>query len=289
MTKLVFTTTGAWEDSFGFGCASLGLPGICANDVRQTAAYGEALEGQVLTGTYEQLLRQAAGADGQAVHAAIVVFGNMGGENRFLADLQQHLHCPMVGGGAAIDPASGRKSLIPGGGEAAVFLVTDDRFTYETKTLCIHDRVLQTCELTFDDPRTIHTINGEDAAAFYDRKRRELGLSDTDFEHLTLSDLHHVNAHLSIRDGKLRSGRDVQKTMLLRYVDHNKVYDTMRNFYDDPDAIVFGCAGLSGLLDRPLDTTSLGLFLFGEVCMADGCAEFGNLMLSKLLIRKKGA
>ena len=61
----------------------------------------------------------------------------------------------------------------------------------------------------------------------------------------------------------------------------------MRRFYDDPNAIIFGCAGLSGLLDKPLDTASLGLFLFGEVCMADGSAEFGNLMLSKLVIRPK--
>ena len=75
--------------------------------------------------------------------------------------------------------------------------------------------------------------------------------------------------------------------MLLRYVVHEDVYEAIRSFYDDPDAIVFGCAGLSGLLDKPLDTTSLGLFLFGEVCTVDGISEFGNLMLSKLVIRKK--
>ena len=61
----------------------------------------------------------------------------------------------------------------------------------------------------------------------------------------------------------------------------------MRSFYDDEDAIVFGCAGLSGLLDKPLDTKSLGLFLFGEVCTVGNRAEFGNLMLSKLKITEK--
>lgn len=85
----------------------------------------------------------------------------------------------------------------------------------------------------------------------------------------------------------IKSGRDVQTTMLLRYVSHDKVYERMRSFYDDSNAIVFGCAGLSGLLDRPLDTNSLGLFLFGEVCTVDGTAEFGNLMLSKLIIQSK--
>ena len=286
MTHLCFTTTGCWDQSNGFGCASLGLAGICGNDIQHVATDSRSLEAVELTGTYEQILRDAKAVE-QPVFAAVVLFGNAGGENTFLARLQEFLHCPMVGGGAAIDGATGRKALIPGGGEAAVLLITDDRYTYEAKTQCIHDQVLETCSLVPDDPRTALTINGEDAAAFYCKKRRELGLAETDFEHLTLSDLHHVNAHLSISDGKLKSGRDLHETMLLRYVDHSKVYDTMRAFYDDPDAIVFGCAGLSGLLDKPLDTSSLGLFLFGEVCMADGFAEFGNLMLSKLIIRKK--
>ena len=286
MTQLSFTTTGCWDQVKGFGCASLGLAGICGNEVPHVTTDSRLLESIQLTGTYEQILCCAKAVE-QPVYAAIVVFGNAGGENTFLARLQEFLHCPMVGGGAAIDGATGRKALIPGGGEAAVLLITDDRYTYETRTQCIHDQVLETCSLVLDDARTALLINGEDAASYYSKKRAELGLAETDFEHLTLSDLHHVNAHLSIADGRLKSGRDLHETMLLRYVDHAKVYDTMRAFYDDPDAIVFGCAGLSGLLDKPLDTTSLGLFLFGEVCMADGFAEFGNLMLSKLLICKK--
>ena len=72
--------------------------------------------------------------------------------------------------------------------------------------------------------------------------------------------------------------------MILRYIDHEEVYEAIREFYDDNDAIIFGCAGLSGLLDVPLQTKSLGLFLFGEVCTTNGTAEFGNLMLSKLRI-----
>lgn len=99
-----------------------------------------------------------------------------------------------------------------------------------------------------------------------------------------MSDENNVNAHLSKPEDRIKSGRDLCETMILRYVDHARVYETIRGFYDDPEAIVFGCAGLSGILDKPLDTTSLGLFLFGEVCMADDRAEFGNLMLSKLRI-----
>jgi len=288
MKQLSFTTTGCWSLSGGFGCASLGLAGICGNDQNHVATDSRMFDAIELTGTYEQILCEAeSAAAAQNIQAAIVVFGNVGGENQFLAQLQKFLSCPIVGGGAAIDGATGCKGLITGGGEAAVLLITDDRYTYEAKTLCIHDQILESCTLTLEDPRTILLINGEDAVAFYERKRQELELPESDFEHLTLSDLRNVNAHLSLVDGKLRSGRDLKETMLLRSVDHTQVYDTIRGFYDDPDAIVFGCAGLSGILDKPLDTKSLGLFLFGEVCMSEGYAEFGNLMLSKLLIRPR--
>lgn len=288
MHYLSFTTTGCWDQAEGFGCASLGLPGLCDNSENRVRNYETPLEAAMITGSYESLLANAADAAKRwNIHAAIVVFGNAGGENTFLADLQKIISCPMVGGGAAIDGATGRSGLIPGDGPAAVLLITDDRFTYEAKTQCIHDVILGECSVQTADPRTILTINGVDAAQFLREKKQELGLAETDFEHLTLSDLNNVNAHLSCVDGVIKSGRDVCEKMLLRYVPHEKVYDAMNRFYDDPEAIVFGCAGLSGLLDKPLNTPSLGLFLFGEVCTVGETAEFGNLMLSKLVIRKK--
>lgn len=288
MTKLCFSTTGAWDMADGFGCASLGLAGICGNEEKRVISREIPAESVVLTGNYATLLEGTrAVAERQMVYAGIVLFGNAGGENEFLAQLRKIISCPMVGGGAAIDGATGRKALISGGAEAALLLFTDDRFAYTTKTLCIHDHILKTCTVETLDPRTILTIDGENAAAFLARKKAELGLAETDYEHLTLSDMDNVNAHLSFSDGQIKSGRDVCSQMKLRYVAHEKVYDTMRAFYDDADAIVFGCAGLSGLLERPLDTKSLGLFLFGEVCTVDGRAEFGNLMLSKLKINPR--
>ena len=286
MTKLNFTTTGCWEPGEGFGCASLGLAGICENSQNKAVSYAEALEGVVITGTYADVLAKVA-ENAQSVYAAIVLFGNAGGENGFLADLQKILSCPMVGGGAAIDGATGKKALLTGGDQAAVLLITDARYTYEAVTQNIHEDILEECTLTMADKRTLLTINGVDAATFLANKRQTLGLADSDFEHMTLSDKLGVNAHLSCVDGVIKSGRDLQETMLLRYVSHEKVYAAMEQFYDDKDAVVFGCAGLSGLLDKPLTTDSLGLFLFGEVCTVDGKSEFGNLMLSKLRIQRK--
>lgn len=288
MTNLCFTTTGAWDLSTGFGCASLGLPGVCDNSENTISAREIPAKSVALTGTYAEILAGAkAVAETETVYAAIVVFGNAGGENAFLADLYKIISCPMVGGGAAIDGPTGRKGLIPGDGEGAALLFTDDRFTYETQTQCIHNHIIKTCQLTTADPRTILTIDGEDAAKFLANKKAELGLQAEDFEHLTLSDMNDVNAHLSCVDGVIKSGRDVHEQMKLRYVEQKDVYETMRAFYEDAEAIVFGCAGLSGLLDQPLTTKALGLFLFGEVCTVNGKPEFGNLMLSKLKILPK--
>ena len=284
--RLTFTTTPAWDMADGFGCASLGLPGLCGTDEKMLTIFPAELEGTVLTGTYQEVLNQLDAEEIKA-NAAIVLFGNAGGENQFMRDFQKRIQCPTVGGGAAIDGASGRSALLTGGGQVAVFLITDDRYTYRAVTQCVHDHVIGNVRLTLADPRTILQIDGINAAEYLNDKRRELGLKATDFEHLTISDQNHVNAHLSCVEGVIKSGRDVHETMILRYVNHNDVYERMRTFYDDEDAIIFGCAGLSGLLDKPLDTKSLGLFLFGEVCTVDGTAEFGNLMLSKLVMKKK--
>ncbi len=44
---------------------------------------------------------------------------------------------------------------------------------------------------------------------------------------------------------------------------------------------------LKGILDTDLDSPNIGLFMFGEVCTVDGHSDFGNLMLSKLIITPK--
>ena len=286
MAKLTFTTTAGWRESADFGCASLGLAGLCNNSQVCASTYPLDIEGISLTGSYQEILSRIPELSVQ-IHGAIVLFGNAGGENAFIAKLLNMIRCPMVGGGAAIDPDTGKRALISGGGEAAVFLITDDRYIYETRTQCIHENILETCELELQDLRTISKINGMDAVEYLTAKKCGLGIAADDFEHMTLSDLNHVNAHLSVVDGVVKSGRDLCARMLLRSVDHADVYERMRAFYDDPDAIIFGCAGLSGLLDRPLQTNSLGLFLFGEVCTTANGAEFGNLMLSKLIIKHK--
>ena len=172
-------------------------------------------------------------------------------------------------------------------GVFALLVLEDERYQFEAVTENLHTTLLERCTLTFSDPRVIDTINGCDALAWYREQRAALGFGETDFEHVTLTDPLGVNAHLSCEGGKLVSGRDLCPRMTLRLAKPDTVLPRMQAFYDDPDALIFGCAGLKGILPAELHSPGLGLFLFGEVCTVNDQAEFGNLMLSKLRITKR--
>jgi len=74
--------------------------------------------------------------------------------------------------------------------------------------------------------------------------------------------------------------------MLLRYVHPERVQERMEHFYEDADAIIFGCAGLRGIMEHTHDASGFGGYFFGEICTVNGHSDFGNLMLSKIRISK---
>ena len=265
-----------------FGAATLGIAGRSGAGECVTE-YKERPHAIKVNGTYSECLRSIPYGN---YRAAILLCGNAGGENEFLANLQDKLQCPIVGGGAAMDGSRG--GLIAGGGEASILLIDDDTYEVQTSVKNIHDQVLGSGEVAFDDPRIIKTINGEEPAGWLKRQKEKLGISETDFEHFTLSDDLGVNAHLSRNGQMIVSGRDLEREMLIRYVRKADVYKSVYDFYNDTeDAIVFGCAGLKGITGELPPVKSLGLYLYGEICMVGNQSVFGNLMLSKLKLIKK--
>lgn len=266
------------------GAATFGFVGQEDETADSYVEFREELKGVMITGSYEECLSQIPEGSWQA---AIVLLGNAGGENAFVHALKEKVHVPLVGGGAAIDPISGQAGLITGKNQAAVFLLADDRYEVEVSCENIHHDILGEYELTFTDPRILEQIDGVDAECWLREKKAELGLAETDFEHLTFADENGINAHLSLKDGKICSGRDLCPRMQLRFVPAERVGERMQAFYDDGDALVFGCAGLKGILSGKLQSSGVGLFLFGEICTRNGVSEFGNLMLSKICLRKR--
>lgn len=278
---MVFYTP-AYGRADGFGAASFGFAGAEDETVANKAVSPFEIEGIMLTGTYEECLNNIPDGKWQA---GIVLLGNAGNENEFVRALAEKTGAPLVGGAAAINPVTGEKGLITGGGEAAVFLIDDSQYDFEVIGENIHI-ALSEHKVSYSG-RWINEIDGCEAKEWLSNQKEKFGIKENDFEHLTLSDEYGINAHLSEVDGKIFSGRDLTETMYLRHIDHNDVQDKIQKFYDDKDAVIFGCAGLKGILDSGLDCPGTGLFMFGEVCTISGHSDFGNLMLSKLRVKKR--
>ncbi len=280
--KLTFYTP-SYKNAEGFGGASFGFAGTEDETLTLAKAFPEDINGVVISGSYSEILANIPDGSWQA---GIVLLGNAGNENDFIRTLAEKVKTPLVGGSGAICPKTGESALITGHGEAAIFLIADDRFDISVISENVHYDILSEHKLTFTD-RFIDTVDGCDALAWYTEKRAALGIAEGDFEHLTLTDSYGINAHLSIRDGKLYAGRDLDETMLLRYLPKDKAQERIAAFYGEENAVVFGCAGLKQTLSAGIRTNALGLFMFGEVCTLNGRSDFGNLMLSKIIFRKK--
>lgn len=268
-----------------FGAATLGFAGKpdCEADV--SFDFACVPSGEVFNGSYENILESIPE---KSYMAAIVLCGNAGGENAFVRALYKKLGCPIVGGGAAMDGNVG--GLIAGGGEASVFLIDDKSHKVTIKTKNIHEHIVGRVNVDFDEanPRIITAIDGEEPKAWLKKQKALLGFSENDFEHFTLSDLNHVNAHLSLSGESVMSGRDLEHEMIARYVLPSEVYKSVFDFYnDDENTIVFGCAGIKGITGEISKVLSLGLYMYGEICIAGSGADFGNLMLSKITLTKK--
>lgn len=246
--------------------------------------YPNDIRGHMLTGSYDDILSAEIS---DTCDAAVVLLGNCGGEDTFVYALQKKLGCPLTGGAAAVDPVTGESGLVMGKGQAAVFILSDDRYEAAVVSENIHKDILGEYDIEMEDFRTFRKINGQDPLCWYDGQRRKLGLSLQDFEHLTFSDRLGVNIHMSVREGKLVSGRDLCSTMILRYADPYMVDRRIHQFYAEETALIFGCAGLKGILGQPVPQNRSGLFMFGEVCTIKGKSCFGNLMLSKLCLKEK--
>ena len=285
MSKIVFYMPKHIPENGVFGSATLGFAGMAGCREDAACEFGPQLQGVVLNGSYEEILANIEDAE---YKAAIVLCGNAGGENQFVEQLSQKVKCPVTGGGAAMDGNVG--GLIAGGGQASVLLVNDENYDVQIEVKNIHSHIVGTVQVDFDEanPRIVKAIDGQEPKQWLDKQKKELGISENDFEHFTLSDVYDVNAHLSWDGQNVMSGRDLEHEMIARYVKPAEVYDSVFEFYDDDEnTIVFGCAGVKGITGEITKVNSLGLYMYGEICMADKGGVFGNLMLSKILFVKK--
>lgn len=269
-----------------FSCMSNGFPDTPV-ETEEYRVFNGNMKYVSRFGTYGELYDWAKSVGKQA-KAAIVFTNNVGEENRFLKELSSILKCPIVGGGAAIGSDPEVTSIPDMSAQAGIYIITDENIEAEATFYNIHEEIIEECTLEFEG-RLLKKINGIAAADYLKHKKAEYGLPENDFEHMTLSTYENINVHLNKNDGiNIKSGRDLEEKMLLRYVAPEDVQARMESFIREEGAIVFGCAGLRGIMNHTFSCDNLVAFLFGEICSINGHSDFGNLMLSKLRVTQSG-
>ena len=283
------------DDGQTFGCASHGI--AAANlwrGPKEAAAAGwsgKGLRGEVLAGRYDEVLARL-GQLAWKPAAAIVLFAQGVGVEAFLDRWHERFPGVLVaGGGAARGGGQARGELLPAAADVVVLLIHDGQWRVDT--LNVHDRTGQTVEFRADGPRTLTHLREASAsdwlsaADFFRAQQAACGRAAGDCESITFSDVSGRTVHVSFDGERLHTGADLPADgrLVLRTVTRPEVARRLAAFCSEPNALVFGCAGLRGLLDAPLTVGegTLTGFMFGELVTLDGQPKFGNLMAVRLV------
>ena len=297
--KFSFWTAGnaPKSDSSIFGCSSHGMAAGTSwigDNVAGIASFGESLEGEVITGSYAEVLTSLEDPPCEPKAVIILFAGEMGVE-AFLEQWNRLFPgVPVAGGAAARLDGSPRGELHPLSEDAAVLLLSEGTWTADT--LNVHDRVASEWAFRADGPRDMAQLRPaaggqwQAAAAVFRTQQAARGRNSEDCETITFSDAQGRNLHVWISGDHLYTGANLpsEGPLFLRTVEKTAVAGKLDKFCFAPNSIVFGCAGLRGLIDKPLAVGTDGLagFMFGELVTLGGQAQFGNLMASRLVLHK---
>lgn len=280
------------DDGGLFGCATHGLafePCWIPPGAGSVVPWPTTLAGDVLTGTYAAVMATLAQIT-RPPTAAIVLFTQATGMEGFLDAWQARFpSVPVIGGGAARQDGEARGAVLPSAEDVAVLLVHAG--AWRVDSLNLHEPVGEMVAFRTAGPRTITQVRDaagawEPAAAWFRAWQVLSDLAPDDCESLTLSDTVGRNLHVTVDGACLHTGADLPADgrLQVRQVARPEVAARLTAFCAVPGALVFGCAGLRGLLDAPLPVGpgTLAGFMFGELVTLDGHPQFGNLMVARL-------
>ena len=221
--------------------------------------------------------------------AAIVMFAAPTGMENFLAEVKGLLpDIPVCGAGASPD-GNGTSVVFPSG-DVSILLIADNRYQWKHEWKNLHTVLEDEISVITADSRTIEVVIEKgvksNAKEWYHKECERLRCSGN--EELSLISPAGYNIHTSFDGDRLHTGTDVSMDWLLnrgllpRATADRKVEETLI----ESNTLVFGCAGLFGLLSNmPLtkDNTLMGFF-HGEVLTTEGMPRFVNLMVSCLTV-----
>ncbi|HEY5585744.1 MAG TPA: hypothetical protein VIK78_14810 [Ruminiclostridium sp.] len=295
--KIAFWTPGnrPVEDGMTFGCASYGFSTESewkSPEEKEHIIWDNELEGIVLSGKYAEVLDELK-RKSYIPKGIIALFTGNSGIEEFISSCKVMMgSVPLIGGGAAIGSNQSQGETLPIAEDVALLLVLEGAFKVETKN--IHINTSEIFEIEAKTPRIIGKIKTDDVnsteqvADFYKKLQYLNGVHKDDFESIAFRDTKGCNIHCSIKGELLGSGANLPENNILILGKTNKVdaTDSISTFISAENSIVFGCAGLRGLVERSLKTGkgTIAGFLFGEVVTIDNQSMFGNLMMTRLTI-----
>ena len=249
--------------------------------------------GTVVCGDLDEVLDDLSRlpVDTNNLDAAIVMFAAPTGMEKFLAEIKGLLpDIPICGAGAS--PDGDRSSEVFPSGDVSILLIADSRYQWKHEWKNLHTVLAEEISVITADSRTIEVVVDKgvksNAKEWYHKECERLGCSGN--EELSLISPAGYNIHTSFDGDRLHTGTDVSGDWLLKRgllpkaMADRKVEEVLT----EGNSLVFGCAGLFGLLSRmPLtkDNTLMGFF-HGEVLTAEGMPRFANLMVSSLTIKE---
>jgi hypothetical protein len=276
------------------GCASHGFAAHHAwfgLEVADAVDWPTALSGDVLAGSYAEVLGRLRGRPVKPA-AVIALFAHATGMEAFLDECHSVLGAtPMVGGGAARGAGQTHGELLPAAADVSMLLITQG--TWRAETVNVHGATATALESRGSGPRSITHLrrkglgDWQPAAAAFRALQAEHGRAGADCESISLCDRRGRNVHCSFAVDGLHTDADLPAAghLMLRTVSRSEASGRLTEFCSVPGALVFGCAGLRGLLDAPIAVApgALAGFVFGELVTLEGQPRFGNLMAARLV------
>ena len=261
-------------------------------DTDKSALWNEELKGNLLSGKYNEVL---AGLESLKYKPklCIALFARNAGIELFLNHFAQIMPDVILAGGvAAITDGKGINPVIPLDEDIRLLSVAEGRFEFQSLNIYektgIKVEIKKTSNREFELLRVIPGGSWQHAADFYRSRQKDFNVEEGNFESLTFSDRNERNLHFSITENTLHAGADLpdDNVLILRVASKKDVEERVAGFLLSDHSLIFGCAGIRSLIQKPLFTgqNSIAGFMFGEIVSVKHKAAFGNLMLTKIKI-----
>ncbi len=266
---------------------------ICFPSLNPSPAFstGVHLEADTLSGTYREVLNMLSQL--KPVPRALIVLGVKGtGLEAFLQELPPEIALlPIAGGVVARHDLEGSGTMYPECPEVTVCALLEGQ--WRAKTVSFHRHTEKHLTVDASSPRHIQHIDMDGRSHspidWFVQSAASVGIREGIWDRLAFRTAEGRILHASPDTDGIKVGADLPASGLLELVVFDESYGRETLNHLPKGSLVFGCAGLNGLmsLERPWSSHPTA-YLYGEVVVLSGKPSFANLSFSLLVPASSG-